>query len=144
MIWFKQFLLFSKNKTKFEPTEAGILISHAPMIYHENSFFLFGGKSFDEASSVWYEERRIGRMDLDGQWTEAGKMNQGRYGHNVIYNGVFFMVIGGQLANLTVTEFQTERCSVRNGSISCGSQTPELKGYSFYPELFLVPDNFCK
>ena len=93
LIRFKQF--FFLGKPEFEPSKAGDLIGKAPLIYHEKSFFLFGGKSFDEASSVWYEERRIGRMDLDGQWTEAGKMNQARYGHNVIYNGVFIMVIGG-------------------------------------------------
>ena len=133
------------KKTELEPTKAGTFINRAPIIYHEKSFFLFGGKSFDEASAPfgYYAEKRIGRMDLDGQWTEAGRMNQGRYGHNVIYNGVFLMVFGGSSEDYN-TELQTERCSVRNGSISCFSQTPDLKNYSFYPELFLVPDNFCK
>ena len=81
-------------------------------------------------------------MDLDGQWTEAGKMNQARYGHNVIYNGVFIMVIGGRPED--DRQVPTERCSIINGSISCFSQTPELKDYYAYPELFLVPDDFCK
>ena len=77
------FFLFLK--TEFEPTKAGALISKGPLIYHEKSFFLFGGYSFDKASAPygWYVERRIGRMDLDGQWTEAGKMNQARHGHKL-------------------------------------------------------------
>ena len=84
-------------------------------------------------------------MDLDGQWTEAGKMNQARYGHNVIHNGVFIMVIGGWSEDKGFNgEVQTERCSLINGSFSCFSQTPELKDYFSYPELFLVPDDFCK
>ena len=88
-------------------------------------------------------------MDLDGQWTEAGKMNQARYGHNVIYNGVFIMVIGGRSEEKDFngevqTERISERCSIINESISCFSQTPELKDYFGYPELFLVPDDFCK
>ena len=138
LIRFKQFFFF--GKPEFEPTKAGDLIGKAPLIYHEKSFFLFGGYSSYEASNPYgyYEERRIGRMDLDGQWTEAGKMNQARHGHNVIYNGVFIMVIGGR------SERETERCSIINGSISCFSQTPELKDYYAYPELFLVPDDFCK
>ena len=143
LIRFKQFFFF--GKPEFEPTKAGDLIGKAPLIYHEKSFFHFGGYSFDEASGGWYVERRIGRMDLDGQWTDAGKMNQARYGHNVIYNGFFIMVIGGRSEdNYFRGEVQTERCSIINGSFSCFSQTPELKDYFGYPELFLVPDDFCK
>ena len=77
-------------------------------------------------------------MDLDGQWTKAGELNQARNGHNVIYDGEYLMVIGGDKHR------QTEKCSLVDGSVTCTSQNPVLYSYSDYPELFLVSDDFCK
>lgn len=83
--------------------------------------------------------KTIGRMDLNGQWTQAGELNQARWGHNVIYDGQFLMVVGGHLDNAS-----TEKCSIEDGSISCVSQKPELYNWAHYPELTLVADDFCK
>ena len=76
-------------------------------------------------------------MDLGGQWTKAGELKQARNGHNVIYDGEYLMVFGGDY------ERQTEKCSLTDGSVSCTSQNPVLDFYTDYPELFLVSDDFC-
>ena len=40
---------------------------------------------------------------------------------------------------------ETEKCSVVDDSVDCLYQiAPELDDYYFYPELFLVSDDFCK
>ena len=83
-------------------------------------------------------DETIGRMDDSGQWTKAGQLNRGRYGHNVIFDGQYIIVVGGEL------ERDTERCQLQNGAITCTTQEPKLNYYYLYPELFLVPDAFCK
>ena len=78
-------------------------------------------------------------MDLDGRWTLAGNLNQARLAHNAIYDGEYLMIVGGSF------ERETEKCSVVDGSVDCLYQlAPELDDYYFYPELFLVSDDFCK
>ena len=77
-------------------------------------------------------------MDLDGQWTQVGDLNQARSSHNVIFDGENMMVIGG------TGTYQTEKCSINSWSVSCTSQNPELYFYDDYPGLFLVSDSFCK
>ena len=77
-------------------------------------------------------------MDLNGQWTRAGRLNQARYGHNVIYDGQHIMVVGGNNYR------QTEKCLLNSGTVTCTLQNPELPNYQNYPELFLIPDAFCK
>ena len=81
----------------------------------------------------------ITRMDLDGKWTLAGELNQYNMGQNVIYDGEYLIVIGGGAGTR-----QTEKCSILDGLVSCTSQAPELENYFRYPELFLVPNDFCK
>ena len=99
-------------------------------------FYLFGG--IEKGSSPYGDYvTAIGRMDVTGLWTLAGELLQPRSGHNVIYDGAYFIVVGGN------GQYATEKCSINSGSISCTSQTPELLGYYYYPELFLVSEPFC-
>ena len=67
----------------------------------------------------------------------------GRAGHNVIYDGQFMLVIGGGSKALD-NAVMTEKCSVSGGQVTCVTQTPELTGYQYYPEVFLVPADYCK
>ena len=55
-----------------------------------------------------------------------------------IYDGSHLLVVGGEYTR------ETEKCSIESGSVTCTSQNPELDYYSKYPELFLVPESFCK
>ena len=77
-------------------------------------------------------------MDLEGRWTQAGELKVARYGHNVIYDGTHLLVLGGSDTRIT------EICSIESNMVNCKSQSPQLKDYYIYPELFLVSDSFCK
>ena len=105
----------------------------APIIHVKNAFYVIGGK--DNTGKYL---KTIGRMDIEGRWTQAGELKQAREGHNVIYDGTYLIVVGGR------DSLQTEKCSIKSGSVICTSQNPELIDYGFYPELFLVPESFCK
>ena len=100
-----------------------------PILYLEGAYYVFSGLGGDET---------IGRMDENGQWTKAGELNQARYGHNVIFDGQYIIVVGGSSSK------DTERCQLQNDTITCTTQDPKLASYYFYPELFLVSDAFCK
>ena len=65
-------------------------------------------------------------------------MNSARSGHNVIFDGAHFLVVGGR------EKLKTEKCTLVKGQITCAEQNPELTDYFNYPELYLVPLNFCK
>lgn len=61
-----------------------------------------------------------------------------RQGHNVIFNGVHFLIVGGEGSK------KTEKCQLVSGQMTCAEQSPELANYHYYPELTLVPVDFCK
>ena len=86
-----------------------------------------------------YSGKTIGRFDATRRaWSKSGELINRRYGHNAIYDGSSLVVIGGSgLRN-------TERCVISKGRTTCTAQNPKLKWYFTYPELFLVPVNFCK
>ena len=71
-------------------------------------------------------------------WSKAGYLNTSRKGHNVIFDGRHFLVIGGYETK------KEERCTIVRDEMTCVEQAPELTDYAYYPELFLVPDDFCK
>ena len=60
-----------------------------------------------------------------------------RSAHNAIYDGEYVLVVGGDAT------FETEKCSIKNEQVTCTSQSPELIAYTEYPEVFLVPEDFC-
>ena len=64
-------------------------------------------------------------------------MLQGRWEHNVIFDGNYFLVIGGS------DKLMTEKCSYYGSKMTCQLQEPTLNEYELYPELFLVPADFC-
>lgn len=74
-------------------------------------------------------------------WNKAGEMVNGREGHNVIYDGQFFIVVGGSGGSDALS---TEKCTIENEEMACSSQLPQLDKYAYYPELFLVPHEYCR
>ena len=83
--------------------------------------------------------KTIGRFDATQKvWSKSGELISGRWGHNAIYDGSSLIVVGGDY------DQKTERCGISNGQTICTAQNPELYNYVSYPELFLVPVNFCK
>ena len=113
------------------------MIITAPIIYLEDAFYVFGG--YENKSE---RIKTIGRMDKSGNWKKAGELNEGRSGHNVMFDGEFLLVIGGY--DYGKSKKKTEKCSLQDSDITCIVQSPTLDSYNFYPELFLVTDSFCK
>ena len=72
---------------------------------------------------------------------KAGTLKNGRYAHGVIFDGEKFLVVGGSVSGDLVTN---EVCTLEGSSMTCVEQSPVLNFYTFYPELFLVSENFGK
>ena len=115
--------------------EADEFISEAAIIAIDDSFFVFGGWSIDET-----DRQTIGRLSLTThEWSRAGDMVQGRSGHSVIHDGTRVIIVGGSGSK------RVETCSLKsNGQMACEAAAQMLEYYAYYPELFLVNDEFCK
>ena len=123
--------------SKFSSLDKGssYFISSAPIVHVVGAFYVVGGWSDAPLST-------IGRFDMATRtWSNAGDLVTSRNGHNVIYDGNYLLVVGGNRGS--VTPVMAEKCSITNGQVSCTGQTPQLAAYSYYPELFLVPTGFC-
>ena len=106
-----------------------------------DAFFVFGGNS--DNSDI----KTIGRMDIHGHWTKAGELLEKRYGHSTIFDGEYFIIVGGggDVGNFEKTyTHKSEKCSYDDKKITCAAQSPTLVDYYFYPAVFLVPDTYCK
>ena len=85
------------------------------------------------------KSKTIGRFDATRRvWSKSGELISGRNFHNAIYDGSSLIVVGGWDTQ------KTERCEIYSDQITCTAQNPELNYYEAYPELFLVPVDFCK
>ena len=105
------------------------LIQYA-VVYHNLAFYYFGG---------YQDSKTIAKLDSQTyEWTKVGELNQGRYSHAVIQLDNSFLCIGGYGLQ------KTERCELKNSTVTCESQAPELQDYRQNPELFLVSDDFCQ
>ena len=107
-------------------------------MHYEGSFIYFGGWHFARPESA----SLIAKFDsTTRQWSRIGKLRQSRDGHGAIFDGANFIIVGGFL-----DEFYTESCTLNadNSEITCSRRKPILDDYSDYPELFIVPENFCK
>ena len=104
-----------------------------PIIFVVDSFFIFGGRHNDTDSSI------IGRLDEHENWSSVGEMLTARRGHNVIFDGSSFIIVGGYNGT-----FKSETCTMQNNAMSCQQQALTLTDHTHYPEVFLVSPSFCK
>ena len=119
------------------PTKDNDRISYAPIVVAEGAFYVIGGYTSFTAHST------IARLDSTTyEWSAAGNLLKGRHGHNAIFDGSDIIVVGGYPGN--DESVKTEKCTITEGRVSCVQQNPSLVNYSYYPELFLVEDGFCK
>ena len=109
---------------------------YAPIVNVLDSFYVFGGDNSATSSGV------IAMFDtIKMKWEKVGSLETPRQGHNVIYDGQKMIIVGGWGQE----GFNSEVCSHgADNSVSCKSQPPKLTMYTFYPELFLVPNTFCQ
>ena len=98
---------------------------------------MIGGKTGSSNYS-----KTIAKLDsISYEWTKAGDLVAGRYAHNAIFDGSDIIVVGGSVISGSV---KTEKCTIAEGKVTCVEQDPALVSYSYYPELFLVEDGYCK
>ena len=115
------------------------------------SYLSFEQEIFHQASSisrysiVAYEEKFwilsfvFAAFDtITKEWKKFGEFNTYRHGHAVIENEGEFIVIGGNTYGERV-----KQCTLDNESIQCKLVEPELNSDWLYPELMLVPSDYC-
>ena len=112
------------------------------IVFVNNAFYVFGGiaTNFDNSLAA-IRSTSIGRFDTaTRKWSVAGSINTGRFQANTIFDGSSVLVVGGEGL------MKTEVCKLDETGIffTCIEQDPILQDYKFYPELFLVPVDFCK
>ena len=108
-------------------------IRRAPIVYVIDAFYVVGGYT-----DISYDDSTIGKLDSNSNWSKAGELSTGRRGHAAIYDGNFMLVVGGQ------GHHKTEKCAFSSSGITCTEQNPSLYYYTYYPELFMVPADYCK
>lgn len=72
------------------------------------------------------------------KWKKVGKLNEARTGHGVIMNKGNFIIVGG------MDYKKTERCTLEGQSIHCKLINPGLDYYMGYPEMMIVPSDYCE
>ena len=131
-----------------KPLKAKNRIGHAPIIYVQEAFYLIGGQ---EGGNGATQEpiKTIAKLNLNSKakpkWKKVGELQSARDFHNAIFDGFYIIVIGGKPANYDrAGKILTETCKIEGNQVSCISRPPNLANYEHYPELFLVPQNFCE
>ena len=105
---------------------------YAP-IYHENAFFIFGGKHWPDFFT------KIARIDVETRlWSIVGDLRNPRMSHGVILIGNSFMVVGGY-ANI-----KSEKCTLENNRMNCVELASGLPGYVNHPYFAPVHSNFAE
>ena len=104
-------------------------IHYSISIHHNGAFYVFGGT---------YNLRNIARLDgVSQRWSLAGKLNSDRLRHNVIFDGTYFLVVGGEGSK------KTENCVLDETVITCTEQDSDpISDYVEYPALFLTADDY--
>ena len=109
-------------------------ICRQAVIFHERSFYVFGGAN----ALVNDRTDKIVRLNTATLlWSQVRNLVTPRRAHAVAFDGLYFLVVGGRDTN------PTEKCSLTSNRITCVSQVPTLTDYSYYPELFMVNESFC-
>ena len=111
------------------------LLSYYATVFHEQAFFIFGGRKWSNGD--YYDLSGIGRLDaITRKWSVAGYLKNARNGHAVVFDGIQFLVIGGDGYQ------KTENCVPNGDTITCTEQKLELGYYTDYPELMLVDEDY--
>ena len=110
-------------------------ISLVFIVNREDDFYIFGG--YDGSSSN--SDKIVKFSTATENWTQVGSLSQARQGHGVIRTGGSFLVVGGSYGT-----FSTEKCHFDQADkMTCVTMEPALKDYVQYPELLLVPADYC-
>ena len=148
------------------PYQDGYNIASAPSVHYGQAFYVFGGLvntwkgKYEDYWKTGQESKKISRFGtgfphfeailnyenlktlitdlVTESWFLVGSLNYARFGHNVIFDGQHFLVVGGY------DEFKNEVCTLgEDKMITCEKTYTYMKYWRFYPELFLVNDTFA-
>ena len=72
---------------------------------------------------------------------KVGTLVNARFGHGAIFDGEKFLVIGGYDGG---NQPKNEVCTLNGSTMTCVEQSTTLDAYKYYPELFLVAEDFGK
>ena len=101
----------------------------------EDTFYMFGGKV------DWDQREIIASFNTETkEWKKCGRLNQPRSGHSLILHQGAFVIVGGY----PNWPLGTERCNLHGDSILCTSVDPYLTEYKFWPEMMIVPSDYCE
>ena len=99
---------------------------------------MIGGYTNNKSNS-----KTIAKLDsISYEWSKAGDLIQARHGHNAIFDKLDIIVVGGYVRD--GISLKTEKCEINGDKVTCVEQDPALEHYSYYPELFLVEEGYCK
>ena len=111
-------------------------VCYVPIVFVDGAFYVIGGATGSYSKT-------IARLDsISYEWSKAGDLIEGRRGHNTIFDGSDIIVVGGYAGK--DVSLKTEKCTIAEDKVTCVAQDPSLQNYSYYPELFLVEDGYCK
>ena len=126
--------------TKIDPYPFHDVISYAPVVYYKSKFYVLGGNI---SADKWIHTKIIARLNTNLKWSQCGELLEPRRVHSVIVSQSEFIVVGGTVQN-SPEGVRTEQCSISNTVVCSNLADPNLSDYKRYPELFNVPDSFCK
>ena len=109
------------------------------MVFHQGGYIIFSGyigKTSGRTSTIanFDESTR--------EWSKLGEVLTPRSSHGVIYTGESFLVIGGWKHGNDEFKFRTEKCDVKNESVSCQYHSSTLENLYRWPATVLVNDTF--
>ena len=130
----------------------GKYVAKYAVLYYDDAFYLFGGHTayFTPYSIHSYSNlftQTIAQLDTKTKiWSKIGILRQGRQGHGAIYYDGKFFVFGGRKNPKSKNDAQVknEVCTLKGSKMTCIEQSTGLDKYRYYPELFLVAENFVK
>ena len=124
----------------FNPILATKIHSYA-VLHYDNAFLLFGGTTEGCQQYHHCSTNVIAKLDtVTTQWNKVGELKYSRSEHGVIFDGNRFLAVGG-IGDYG--DLMSEICTPSEEGITCVDDFPYLPLYVDYPELLLVPDDFC-
>ena len=124
---------------------SALFINEYSIVALNSSFYIFGGYkskiSFYGMTRGIYSSVIASFSTTTKRWEKLGYLNEARTVHGVIVHQGEFIIVGGY--NENIRYLSTERCILSDDLVQCSTAGPKLQGYSYYPEMMLVSENFC-
>ena len=90
------------------------------------------------------KQRTKSPLTISMEWKKFGSgLNEPKTSHGVFLDGDEFLIVGGNRLAWWKEEFITERCIPNEDFMICDSFDPELRSYSFHPQMMRVPNDYC-